>query len=457
MNSFTAALAIAKKDLRVALRDRAGVAVSFGLPVVLILAFGFIYEWTMGRPGGMARTSLWLTDLDDTPRSRRFVEALRGTTMLTVKPAPDAASLDSAALEKKVRDGDAHHALVIESGFARALDAGELPPLRLFRDPGREMESQLVSIALLTSLMEIGGVELAPAITTRAMVQAGLPEAYAERMTGVARGFSTTIGALFMEAGVDVSAQGATGSPDSDPTAAKAAEPGLDMSSMFEDLLPIDRVDLAPPAKPPSLTYMLSHNLAGNAQMMLMFGLVACATLLLQERDSGTLRRLLVAPIHPRAMILGKLLFMAVIGALQLALLYFVAFLVFGVNVMRDPVTLVVLSAVLIFAVTAFGMLIASISKTVKQAEGISTLVILMMSALGGAWFPLDQFELPAVATVIKQSTLTHWAMHAFQSMLYRGHDLTHPTLLLDLGVLVGFGVVALAIATRLFKTRFVS
>lgn len=464
MNSIDAALAIAKKDLRVALRDRAGVALSFGLPVVLVLAFGFIYEMTMGQPGGMARSSLWLADFDDTERSRRFVEALRANTMLTVKPAPDAARLDAAELERKVRDGEAHHALLVEKGFGRALEAGDLPPLRLFRDPGREMESQLVSIALLQSMMTVGGHELAPALTTRALVKVGLPEDYADRMLSIARGFSTTIGALFLEAGIDPSTLGgdspANGAapPAGDATAAADPPgPGLDANELFGDLLPIERVDLPPPQKPRSLTYMLSHNLAGNAQMMLMFGLVACATLLLQERDSGTLRRLLVAPMPARAHLLGKLFFMAAIGAMQLSLLYLVASLVFGVNVMRDPLTLVVLSLVLIFAVTAFGLLIATLARTATQAEGISTLIILLMSALGGAWFPLDQFDLPLAGTIVKQCTLTHWAMHAFQGMLYHGRDLTHPTLLLDLGVLVGFGLVALAIANRAFRTRFAS
>lgn len=459
MKTLDAVLTIAKKDLLLSFRDKTGVALGFGLPIVLVLAFGFIYQMTFGRPGGVARTTLWCADADDTEESAAFVTALRESPMLIVNPPLGKAAKSAAELEDLVRDGEAHHALVIPAGFGRAIRAGELPPLRLLRDPGREMESQLVSIGLMQAMMTSGGANLSPALTTRAMIQAGLPEEFAGRMTSLAKGFSMTIGALFSEAGVAFEMGSGTGPLPSAPvtTSSTAPRSSVDMNAIFTDLIPVEKVDFQPPNRPRQLTYMLSHNLAGIAQMMLMFGLVACATLLLQERDSGTLRRLLVAPVSANSLLLGKLVFMAIMGAIQLVILFAVGSLVFGVNVMRDPITLIALSAALIFAITAFGILIATLARSAKQAEGFSTLIILLMSALGGAWFPLAEFDIPLAGQIVSRCTLTHWAMHGFQGMLYHGHDLTDPLLLLDIGVMVGFGTVALAIAMRAFRSRFVS
>ncbi len=453
LNVLSAALVVAKKDLMLSFRDRTGVALGFGLPVILVLVFGFIYKMTFGAPGGMVRTQLYFADLDKTKASEEFVKTLRGSSMISLHPDLDESEVTREDLKKKVEDGDAHHALILEPGFGRSLEEGKLPKLTVIRDPRRELESQMVSIGIMQAMMSTGGANLAPALTTQAMIRSGLPESYAERMTSLARGFSGAIGTLFMES----SAEKLTAQESGKSKQAADDAPKLDMSAAFTNLIPVDNVDIQPPAQSQTLTYMLSQSLSGIAQMMLMFGLVACGTLLLQERDSGTLRRLLLAPVSSSSLLLGKLLFMAAMGAMQLAVLFVVGAIVFKVNVMRDPVTLVVLSLVLIFAITSFGILIATLARSAKQAEGLSTLLILLMSALGGAWFPLANFDLPLAGQIATRCTLTFWAMDSLQGMFYSGKNLADPAMLRDIAVLMGFGIVACVISARAFRARFAS
>jgi ABC-type multidrug transport system permease subunit len=190
--------------------------------------------------------------------------------------------------------------------------------------------------------------------------------------------------------------------------------------------------------------------------MMLMFGLVACSTTLLKEREQGTLRRLLVASA-PRASIpLGKFLFTFAVGLLQLLVLFCYGELVFRVGTFRDPVTLVVLSGVWSACATAFGMLIATWAKSQKQVEGLSTLLILVMAALGGCWFPVQMVDLPWYAEVVTKATLTWWAMSGFQGMFWHQQSLSHPGMLAAIGVQVAFTAVAMWLSLRLFRRRFV-
>jgi ABC-2 type transport system permease protein len=190
--------------------------------------------------------------------------------------------------------------------------------------------------------------------------------------------------------------------------------------------------------------------------MMLLFGLVACASLLLAEREGGTLRRLLLAPSDRAAILGGKFLFTATIGALQLVVLFTFGTLVFDLDVLRDPATFLVVTLSLLVAATAFGMLIGAWARTTKQAEGVSTLLILVMSALGGAWFPLQMLDLAPPIRFVMGCTLTHWAVSAYQGMFWYGKSFTDPSMLASIGVLWGFAIVATVIARGLFQKRYV-
>jgi ABC-type transport system involved in cytochrome c biogenesis permease component len=147
---------------------------------------------------------------------------------------------------------------------------------------------------------------------------------------------------------------------------------------------------------------------SGVIVMMLMFGLVACGTTLLAEREGGTLRRLFVAAIDRRAVLLSKFLFCVVVGLLQLVLVFAVGELVFRVDTFRDPLTLAVLALTWTACATSFGMLIAAWAKTQKQAEGLSTLLILVMAAIGGCWFPVQIADLPLAAELVTRAMPTY-------------------------------------------------
>jgi ABC-2 type transport system permease protein len=227
------------------------------------------------------------------------------------------------------------------------------------------------------------------------------------------------------------------------------------MASIFEDMVPVRREDVQPPSRPKNLSHQLAQSVAGMTVMMLMFGLMACSITLLQERDQGTLRRLLVSGAPRPALLFGKFLYCLCVGLLQLAIMFGYGELVFGVGTFRDPVTLVVLAVTWAAAATAFGMLIAVWAGTQKQAEGLSTMLILVMAALGGCWFPIQIADLPWWAEVVTHATLTHWAMTGFQGMFWHQKGCLDPVLLRAIAVQWGFVLLATWLAWRVWRRRF--
>ncbi len=442
MSTLAAALAIVRKDLRIYFRDRVGLALGFLLPLVLVTVFAFVNRLMAGGGGSaFSKASLWVADEDLSEASRRFVAALRAAKTLTVHPSPDEKQVDAAGLREKLKDGEAHHALIVEKGFGASLDQGELPTLRLLRDPDRDIEEQLISIGLMQATFSALGPDAAAPLTARALELAGLPKEWRERITAVAKTFTTSVAGLFKE---------------KEEQGAKAPDDGPSFQEMFTQIVPLQREDFRPPERPKQLTYMMAHTISGTSVMMLMFGLVACASLLLREREGGTLPRLLLAPSDHGAILWGKFLFTAAIGATQLVILFAFGALVFHVDVMRDPASFLIVTASLLAAVTAFGMLIATWARTTKQAEGISTLAILVMSAVGGAWFPLQMLDLATPVRVVMGCTLTHWAVSAYQGLFWYGKSWSDGGMLASIGVMIGFALVASLLSRRLFERRYV-
>ena len=443
MGILRSALLVARKDLRIYARDRVGLLLGFALPAALVLVFGFLMSFLYGEEGAMGRAELWVTDLDRSEASKAFVLDLRSADTLTVRPffPPEGfpTELSVEQLRTKIQAGDAHHALVIGEGFGAAIAAGSDPPLDLMRDPGREMEDQLVRIGLVSAWLKQTAGRGWITMLEREMRDAGM----AEPMLNLLRQVS--------EQQYEIISKHVAATEDA------STESSFDFGAAINSLVPL-RLDeeLAPPDRAENADYMQAQSVGGIGVMMLMFGLVSCGSTLLRERETGTLRRLLALPMEPGALLLGKFFFTFAVGFTQLLFLFLLGEIVFGLGIFRDPITLFIHTFAVTAAVTAFGVLIAAWARTTKQAEGVSTLLILVISCLGGAWFPLQAFALPPYVEVAMKSTLTHWAVSGYQGIFWSNLAWTDPAMLRKTAVLLGFTLAAGWAARALFRTRYV-
>ncbi len=431
------ALLLLANDLRLFFRDRVGMLLGFALPIALVAIFGFI----MGAVGGggsdeLSPIEVAVLDEDGSPASAAFVQALREAEM--IEPVfPREGSFTRDALRERIDEGKEPFALVITEGFADGAD------LILLRDPGRGMEGRLVQMGLVSALFRARGPDAAWDLTRRGLRQAGLPEEWSGRIEGLMAPFRLGMESMFSEAEREgrLSQDGA-GSAQG-------------VMAMMERALPLEVVDVVPEGRDRQLTYMVSHSVAGMTVMMLMFTLVGASRSLLAERDKGTLRRLLAAPIEPRSILLGKFLSGWILGMVLIVVLYVFAWLVFDVDVVSRWDTLLAISAVTAAACTSFAILIAAWAKTDKQADGVSTLIILSMSALGGAWFPA--MLMPPAAQTVAKFTLTYWSLRGYQASLWYGRHWTDADVLASLGVVLAVAAGLGLLATLQFRRRFLS
>ena len=152
--------------------------------------------------------------------------------------------------------------------------------------------------------------------------------------------------------------------------------------------------------------------------MFLLFSLTGASTSLFEERSEGTLKRLLCMPIKRTHILWSKYIYTMLLGIVQLYVLFIFSWLLFKVDVFSNFGNLFIVIAASSAAAVSFGMLITSMANSLSQASGLSTLFILMMSAIGGSWFPITL--LPDWMQTISKMTLTYWSVEAFLQVLWR-------------------------------------
>jgi ABC-2 type transport system permease protein len=178
--------------------------------------------------------------------------------------------------------------------------------------------------------------------------------------------------------------------------------------------------------------------------MFLMFALNGTATSLFEEKRSGMFQRLLAAPVTRAQILWSRFLFGIILGLVQLVTVFFVGSLLYGIDVIGHLGNLTVICIAVAAACTALGMFITSVSDSQEAAIGLATLVVLTMSACGGAWFPIS--FMPEFMQQIARFTITYWAMDGFSQVLWAGKSFLQ--ILPTVGVLLAItaGVMGLAI-----------
>ena len=116
-------------------------------------------------------------------------------------------------------------------------------------------------------------------------------------------------------------------------------------------------------------------------------GLINSAQILVQERKTRTLQRLMTTAMRPWEIIIGHMLAMLLIVLLQtLVLVVFGQFLL-GVDYLRVPFGTLLLVMALGLWVSAMGLLVGVLAKSDDQVVLYAMLAMFLFSALGGAWF----------------------------------------------------------------------
>lgn len=158
---------------------------------------------------------------------------------------------------------------------------------------------------------------------------------------------------------------------------------------------------------------MISMYAAGIAVMFLLFGATSGGGSLLEEHESRTLERLMSTRLTMDQLLLGKWLYQTMIGMLQVTTMFIWGWLVFKIDLWGHFDGFLVMAIVTTGAAASFGLLLATLSRTRGQLNGLSVILVLTMSALGGSMVP----------RYLMSDRLQEWGMFTFNAWALDGFD----------------------------------
>ncbi|HHW42795.1 MAG TPA: ABC transporter permease [Desulfotomaculum sp.] len=404
---------IARNDLKILSRDIPSILYLFITPIIVIAIASFALSGIWNASTAVFRIPV--VQLDSGDMAEEFMSHLRQVKALKLETSyienGRRYPMNEIRARRMIKERKA--AIIIPRDFTSRIRQGQLATIIVLQDPADRVVPSVVA-------------DITRSIISRFATMSTSIQASQEAVRVIQR---------------DIQLQG--GSVDPRPALRRAA----DVADAMVDDPPVT-VTLKEASSGQRKITPFEANVPGYAVMFILFGTTGAAGSLLQEKEEGTIRRLLTMPVS-RASILGGKMTASFLQALAQAIILFaVGHLVFGMWLGKDLLALALVILATCVAATGLGMLLAALCRTRSQVTGISVLIVLAMSSLGGSWWPL--YIVPEWMQRVAHITLTAWAMDGFNALLTYGGEISD--VVVPVAVLLGMGAIFFAVALSRFK-----
>lgn len=185
--------------------------------------------------------------------------------------------------------------------------------------------------------------------------------------------------------------------------------------------------------------------------LLMIVTLILTSLAVVKEKEIGTLEQLIVTPIKPYQMIIGKLVPFALLGFVSVIIVLTAMNLFFGIPIKGSVPFLFVSTFIYILSTLGLGLFVSTISKTQQQAMMLAIFVIMMpMVFLSGFTFPIE--NMPVIIQYITYIIPLRYFMVIIRGVILKGIGFAE--LWPELLVLLTMGVAILSFSILRFKKK---
>lgn len=346
-----AAFIIAGKDLRQRLRDR-----SVWIFAVLVpLGLAFILNLTLGPVTEQGFQTTWIVyDADGGAVADGFVQLLESRLGDTAD-IQEASSVSEA--RAAVEDDSVSAAFLIPEGFSNAVETSQPAEITVVGNPDQQI-----------------GADVAVAVAT---------------------GFTEEINAVQISVGTVAALGGSPG--EATIAAARDESSPIVLGGSQEEGAGFD---------------FATFYAIGIAVFFLFFTVQFGILSLIDEREEGTMPRLLAAPIPRASITLGKLFVSFLVGFASTVVLWVATSLLMGAD-WGDIIAVTILIAVGVAAAMGITAAVAAFARTTDQAASVTAFIVVIFGMLGGTFFPVTRVS--GVLSFVSRITPHFWLMEGLQ------------------------------------------
>lgn len=411
-------IAIVWKDLKILVRDRSALAVLFAMPMGFVLVMTTALGGVFGG-GGDGAIPVLVVNEDKGQLAAQIVEGLKAAEGFKVETEWDGQPLTQAKAEKLVIAGERKLAVLFPADFSRRVLTGAFP------SEAKQLQTTTIQL----------------------MADPALPSQFTGPIIGTLQGLLLRV---LVPTGVELLFEhiAPTLPAEQRLVFAQQAQQGILAGTTIEQITPPGM----PTRQFPNTT---QQNVPGYALFGVFFIAQTIALSLIREKQDGTFRRLLAAPLSKPALLLGKLLPYYAVNLVQVMLIFAAGIWVVPLlgnpplELGMHPEGLVVVSLAAAAAASGLGLLIATVGKTAEQISGLSALIVVLMAAVGGAFVPT--FIMPDFMQTVAKIVPHAWALQGYQDIMVRGYGLSE--VVPEVGALLIFAAAFFSLA--LWRFRF--
>lgn len=188
--------------------------------------------------------------------------------------------------------------------------------------------------------------------------------------------------------------------------------------------------------------------------IMGMIFILICAIMtsvsIVREKETGTMNLLLVSPLNPRTIILGKLVPYFMLSCVILAIMLLIAYMLLGLTLSGGVVNVIVLSVIYITLSLSIGLLVSTIVSTQLTALIVSAVAFMLpVIMLSGMIFPID--NMPVVLQCISCIIPARWYIEAMRKLMIQQLDMAYAVK--EIVILLSMTAILLTLSVKKFSS----
>lgn len=422
--------AITLKDLKILLNDRGGIILLFAMPAMFILVMSTALQGVFEVGSSDRPIEVLVANADTGDLAQKTLSELETLDGLKLIHSEESDPLDREKIENLITDGSYDVGVIFPADFTdQILEAATQsnitqPTVTFIVDPTTSTQFFAPIRGTVQGFIERTAAYAQAPIQIEEGIEAGF--------TNLAKEVPENQAPLVEELGIAF-----IDNFDLDQN----TKSGNASIVQFERVAPTEyEIEKFPTA--------VEQNVPGYTVFGIFFIVQILAASILQEKQDGTFRRLLVAPLSRPSLLIGKLAPYYLVNIIQVVVMFAVGRIIFGMSLGHAPMGLLLVTLSVAAASTGMGLLVTALGKTPAQISGVSTLLALTLSAIGGMMVPT--FAMPPFMQLLSKISPHYWALVGYQDIIVRG--LGTGEVVPEASILLGFAIVFFGFAVWQFE-----
>lgn len=385
------------KEYKVLTRDRAGLAITFIMPTVLILIMTLIQDSTF-KSVNESSVPLLFVDRDHDSLSQTLEKYIVNSKFFAVTEK----QLTNEEVKKEIATGHFFIGIIVPENTSKKL-----------------RERSTARVAKLLNSFSGDTIDAEKSIDT-SKIQLNLffdPITKKSFKTTISNSIERIISQIEMQGMVNaLNAKMKESFPDATPSTLE----NTPLVILNEEYASYNNSTIIPNA--------VQHNVPAWTLFAMFFICIPLAGNIIKEREDGSAFRLLTMPGSYFIVMLGKLITYTIVSLVQFGLMLAVGLFVLPLlgmpqlNIGDNLLLLFLIALSAGLAATGFGLLVGTVATTHDQASLFGAVFIIILAAIGGVWVPT--FVMPDIMKTISVISPLNWGLESFYAVFIRNSSL---------------------------------